>query len=173
MDELSQLIEENPDPRELKRALAVQMVLQDYRHREIQSILQVSSGFISKWTQAYEQQELKGLWLRHKGSVGYLEVEQQQAVLKWLKQKNYWDFQELQAYVDEHYGVIFQSRQSYYELFYKAGISWKKTRQKAEESFPCFIAAQKCNPKKDPELIEKKTRDYSLVGGSTSRDRIW
>ena len=41
MDELSQFIQGNPDPRELKRALAVQMVLQDYRHREIQTVLQV------------------------------------------------------------------------------------------------------------------------------------
>lgn len=158
MDELSQFIQENPDPRELKRALAVEMVLQDYRHREIQSILQVSSGFISKWTQAYEQQGVKSLWLRHKGSVGYLEVKQREAVLEWLKQKNYWDFQELQAHIDQQYGVVFQSNQSYYELFHKAGISWKKT--------------QKCNPKKDPELVEKKTGDYSLAGGSSSRDRI-
>lgn len=170
MNELSQFIQQNPDPRELKRVLAVQMVLQDYRHREIQSILQVWSGFISKWTQAYKQQGLKGLRLRHKNSVGYLEVEQQQAVLEWLKQKNYWDLQELQAHIDQHYGVIFQSSQSYYKLFYKAGIRWKKTRQKAEESFPCFIAAQKCNPKKDPELVEKKPGDYSLVGGSSSRN---
>ncbi len=43
MDELSKFIQARPDSRELKRALAVQMVLQDYRHREIQSVLQVSS----------------------------------------------------------------------------------------------------------------------------------
>jgi len=159
VEELSQFIQDNPDSRELKRALAVQMVLQEYRHWQIQNLLQVSSGFISKWTQAYEQQGVKGLRLRYKGSVGYLDAKQQQALLEWLKQKNYWDLQELQAHIDEQYGVIFQSNQSYYELFYKADISWKKT--------------QKCNPKKDPELIEKKTRDYSLVGGSTSRDRIW
>jgi len=39
MDQLSQFIQDNPDPRELKRALAVQMVRQDYRHRESQQIL--------------------------------------------------------------------------------------------------------------------------------------
>lgn len=61
MDELSQFIQNNPDSRELKRALAVLMVLQDYRHREIQSLLQVSSGFISKWTGAYERHGVKGL----------------------------------------------------------------------------------------------------------------
>lgn len=156
MDHLSQFIQDNPEPRELKRALAVQMVRQEYRHREIQQILLVSSGFISKWTQAYEQQGVQGLRLRHKGSVGYLDAGQRQAVLEWLKQKNYWDLQELEAHIDDYYGVVFQSNQSYYELFHAAGISWKKT--------------QKHNPKRDSELVEKKTRDYCLVGDTSSTD---
>lgn len=156
MEELSKFIQDNPDSRELKRALAVQMVLQDYRHWEIQSVLQVSSGCITKWAQAYEQQGAKGLRLRHKGSVGYLDTEEQQAVLEWLKQKKYWDLPELQAHIEQYYGVVFQSNQSYYELFHKAGISWKKT--------------QKRNPQKDPELVEKKTGNHSLVGGASSRN---
>ncbi len=158
MDELSQFIQDNPDPREPKRALAVQMVRQNYRHREIQQILQVCSGFISKWTQAYEQQGVEGLRLRHKGSVGYLNAEQRQAVLEWLEHKSYWDLQELQTHIGEYYGVVFQSNQSYYELFHAAGISWKKT--------------QKRNPKKDPELVEKKTGNYNLVGATSSCDWI-
>lgn len=156
MDELSQFIQDNPDPRELKRALAVQMVLQDYRHREIQSILQVSSGFISKWTQAFGQQGIEGLRLQHQGSAGYLDIGQRQAVLEWLQQKNYWNLQELQTHLDEHYGVAFKSNQSYYDLFKEAGISWKKT--------------QKSNPKKDPKLVEKKTGHYDLVGCPPSRN---
>jgi putative transposase len=151
IDQLNQFIQSNPDPRELKRGLAVQMVLQDYRHYEIQSVLQVCSGFISKWTQAYENQGVEGLRLRHKGSAGYLNAEQRQAVLEWLERKNYWNLPELQAYIDHSYGVVFQSKQSYYELFHAAGISWKKS--------------QKRNPKKDPELVEKKTADYSMARG--------
>ena len=95
MDELSQFIQGNPDPRELKRALAVQMVLQDYRHRKIQTVLQVSSGFISKWTQVFEQQGVKGLRLQHKGSTGYLDAQERLTVLEWLKQKNYWDLRKV------------------------------------------------------------------------------
>lgn len=144
MDELSQFIQGNPDPRELKRALAVQMVLQDYRHREIHCVLQVSSGFISKWTQAFKQQGVKGLQLQHKGSTGYLDDGERLAVVQWLKQKNYWNLQELQAYLENSYDVVFRSLQSYYELFHVAGISWKKT--------------QKRNPKKDPELVKKNMR---------------
>lgn len=156
MEQLSQFIQDNSDSRELKRALAVQMVLQNYRHREIQGVLQVSSGFISKWTQAFEQQGVEGLRLQHKGSTGYLDTKQRQAVLAWLEQKNYWDLQELQAYLEDSYKVVFRSLQSYYELFHQAGISWKKT--------------QKRNPKKDPELVEKKTGDCILAGGASRSD---
>ncbi len=38
MEELKAFIQSNPDPRELKRALAVKMTLQGYPHREIQDI---------------------------------------------------------------------------------------------------------------------------------------
>ena len=47
MEELDAFIESNPDPRELKRALAVCMVSEGYKHREIIKILQVSSGLIT------------------------------------------------------------------------------------------------------------------------------
>lgn len=120
------------------------MVLQDYQHREIQALLQVSSGFISKWTQAFEQHGVEGLRLQHKGSTGYLDAQERLAVLEWLKQKNYWDLQELQAYLENSYNVVFRSLQSYYELFHIAGISWNST--------------QKHNPKKDPELVKKNMR---------------
>jgi hypothetical protein len=53
-EDLTELIESNPDSRELKRAVAVQMYLSGLKHREIQGILSVSSGFISKWTQLYD-----------------------------------------------------------------------------------------------------------------------
>jgi putative transposase len=149
MDELTEFIQSNPDPRELKRALAVQMVMQEYTYYEIVDVLGVSVGFISKWRQTYEQQGVAGLSLRHQGSKGYLDSEQRQGVVKWLQQKNYWNLSELQQYVEAEYDVVFESKQSYYSLFAEAGISWKKT--------------QKCNPKADPEAVEKKTGDYGVV----------
>ena len=39
MEELTDFIQANPDPRELKRALAVQMVMQNYTHSQIAHIL--------------------------------------------------------------------------------------------------------------------------------------
>jgi len=154
LDDLNDFIDSNPDARELKRAIAVQMFLKGYKHREIGESIGVSSGFISKWTGRYEQLGVSGLKLRYSGSVGYLEPEQRQTVIHWLQRKNYWNLAELQAHVEQEYGVIFDSKQSYYTLFEQAGISWKKT--------------QKRNPKADPALVEKKTGDYGLVRGASA-----
>ena len=153
LDDLNKFIQSNPDPRELKRAVAVQMFLQSYKHCEIQTILGVSSGFISKWTRLYEQFGVSGLRLGYLGSIGYLEPEQRQAVITWLKTKNYWNLAELQGHVQDEFDVVFDSKQSYYTLFEQAGISWKKT--------------QKRNPKEDPALVQKKPGNYELVRGTS------
>ena len=141
MGELVEFIQSNPEPRELKRALAVQMVLKGYVYRQIAEILHVSDSFISKWWLVFKIKGLLGLRLSYQGSKGYLSVQQRQAVLNWLQQKNYWNLGELQQHISRTYRLKFKSRQSYYELFAVAGISWKKT--------------QKSNPKKDPELVKK------------------
>lgn len=154
MKKLTEFIQSNPDPRELKRALAVQMVMQDYTYYEIRDVLQVSVGFISKWKQNFEEQGIVGLSLKHQGSMGYLDAQQRQAVLEWLQQKNYWNLSELRQHIEDTDDVVFASNQSYYDLFKEAGISWKKT--------------QKSNPKKDPELVEKKTGDYLVVRGAST-----
>ena len=56
MDELAEFIKSNPDHRELKRSLAVQVMMQEYTYYEIRDVLGVSASFISKWRQTYEQQ---------------------------------------------------------------------------------------------------------------------
>lgn len=157
--DLKSFIDSNPDPRELKRALAVQMVQQGYLYTDIQAVLQVSLGFITKWKQGYEGDGIDGLRLGYQGRKSYLSEEQRQAVLHWLQQKQSWQLLELIEYVDQQYGVIFASKQSYYDLFHAAGISWKKT--------------QKRNPKKDPDLVEKKTGNHRLVEGTSSRVGLW
>lgn len=145
LEELIEFIRSNPDPRELKRAIAVKMWLKGYKQREIQESLLVSSGFISKWTQIYTIEGLLALKLAHKGAIGYLNIKQRKAIVEWLSTKNYWNLGELKAYVEDQYEVVFSSQQSYYELFEQAGISWKKT--------------QKCNPKTDTELVKKKQQN--------------
>ncbi len=142
MEELIAFIQENPDPRELKRALAVQMVMQNYTHGQVGDILQVSVGFVNKWKYAFLEDGITGLKLKYKGSKGYLTAVQHTTVIDWLKQKNYWHLDELKTYLEDSFGVVFESNQSYYELFKQANISWKKTQKK--------------NPNKDPDLVAKK-----------------
>lgn len=156
LEELIEFIQSNPDPRELKRAIAVKMWLKGYKHREIQESLLVSSGFISKWTQIYAIEGLSALKLAHQGAIGYLKVEQRQTIFEWLQAKKYWNLGELKAYIEEQYNVVFSSQQSYYELFKQAKISWKKT--------------QKCNPKTDRELVKKKDRTHTMARISSVRN---
>ena len=142
---LQEFIQSNPDPRELKRALVVKLSEQGLKHSQIQDALGVSSGFISKWTQHYAKNGVLGLKLSHVGSCGFLNAEQRLATLDWLKSQNSWNLCELKGHIQEQYGVTFKSRQSYYDLFHDAEISWKKT--------------QKRNPKADPEIVQKKRRN--------------
>ena len=144
-DDLHPFIRSNPDGRELQRAVAVQMALNGYKHREIMETLGVSSGFISKWTHAYQQSGVTGLKLGYVGSMGYLNPEQRERVITWLKGKNAWNLADLQTYIEQTYAVVFASKQSYDTLFQQAGIRWKKT--------------QKRNPKADPMVVPQKTRD--------------
>ncbi|MFB2772497.1 winged helix-turn-helix domain-containing protein [Pelatocladus sp. BLCC-F211] len=79
--------------------------------------------------------------LKYKGSKGYLTAVQHTTVIDWLKQKNYWHLDELKTYLEDSFGVVSESNQSYYELF-KQNISWNKTQKK--------------NPNKNPDLVAKK-----------------
>ena len=144
MELLTEFIRSNPDPRELKRALAVKMVKQNYSYQQIAEILEVSVGFISNCQRKFKVEGLEGLKLKYKGSQGYLTNQQRQEVIDWLKEKNYWQLSELQNRIEVTYGVVFASLQSYYSLFAEAGISWKKT--------------QKINPRKNPDLVKKKLK---------------
>ena len=142
MEQLLELIRGNPDPRELKRALAIQMVMQNYNYLTIANILGVSVSFISKWKYIFVEQGVTGLRLRYLGSKSYLDLAQRQIVLNWLKQRNNWHLPELKEYIEDRFGVVFCSNQSYYNLFKEANISWKKTQKK--------------NPRLDAELVAKK-----------------
>ena len=149
LDELIEFIKGKADSRELKRAIAVKLVLEEYAYPKIQSILNVSAGFISKWKTTFLSQGIEGLVLKYKGAKPLLNAREKQAILEWLKQKDYWDLQELYSYILVNYQVSFKSKQSYYDLFKEAGISWKKSQKK--------------NPNKDPELVKKKRGNHGKI----------
>jgi len=142
---LSEFIKGHPDSRELKRALAVKLALAGKPYSEITSLLGLHKSSISTWKQRFLVQGLAGIRLGYQGSKSYLSAEQKAEVTTWLKTQAYWNLDELVTYLDEHYGVVYQSKQSYYELFAQAGIAWKKS--------------QKVNPKHDVELVKAKREE--------------
>jgi putative transposase len=116
LQDLLDFINQTQDARELKRALAVKLTLQGSVQSEIMALLQVTSGFISKWKGIYQRTGASGLKLGYQGGVGYLSDEQHQAVMEWLQQKDSWQLEELQRHLWQSYQVEFRSRQSYYRL---------------------------------------------------------
>ncbi len=145
MKELDQFIESNPDSRELKRALAVRMTLQGYSHREIMKILQVCSGFISKWKEQYIIHGIEALKLGYKGSVGYLSQEEKRELFQWLNSQESLTVGELEYHIAFKYGVTYATKSSYYDLFDEGQISWKKSQKK--------------NPQKNQDLVDKKKEE--------------
>ncbi|MBC5798350.1 IS630 family transposase [Anabaena aphanizomenioides LEGE 00250] len=145
MQLLEDFIKNSQEPREIKRATAVKMLLRGYKHDEIMPILDVSSGFISTYKKAFFQKGIDGLKLKYKGSKGFLSNIQRAEVIEWLQTKEKWTLNELEYHIASKYGVTFASKQSYYEIFDAANISWKKT--------------QANNPKYNQELVGLKKKE--------------
>jgi putative transposase len=143
---LDDLIAQCRDSREVKKAYAIKMIYQGYLYDEIQSILNVSRGSITGWRQAYDRNGIEGLRLNYKGRKSYLTLSEREEVLSWLQSKNCWELGELEYKLAFEYDVVYLSKQSYYDLFSEAGISWKKTT--------------KLNPKSDPEAVAEKKKRF-------------
>lgn len=142
MNTLEKFIQSNPEPRELKRALAVQMSQRGYSYREIRDVLQVSVGFVTACRRSYEAKGVEGMKLNYWGTIGYLDTQQKQQVLDWLAQKDTWTLEEIIEHLENTYDVVYQSQQSYYALLKQAGFSWKKS--------------QPTHPDKDLAQVEEK-----------------
>ena len=87
--ELENFIASNPDPRELKRALAIRMLIEGVCRETIQKILGVSSPFISKWKINYALHGIEGLLLNHQGSRGKLKPEKRAEIIQGLTNKTH------------------------------------------------------------------------------------
>ena len=144
---LKDFIKSNPPEKEMRRALAVKLAIEGYKYRRISKILEVSVGFITKWSQAFKSGGLIALKSAYKGGKGYLTPSERQAVIQWLVEQKTWDISDLEIHLIEQYDVVFQSRQSYYQLLKEARITWQKGEQ--------------TNPRQDPEVISKKNREIA------------
>lgn len=141
---LEDFIKSNPKSAEMKRALAAKLVLEGYSYKKIKEILSVSVGFISKWINAFKVGGLTALRSQYKGKQSYLSPAERAETISWLIQQKTWDISELETYLIDQYDVVFQSRQSYYQIFKSAKISWQK--------------AEQVNPRFDAEITKKKIK---------------
>jgi putative transposase len=143
--DLQAFLEEPRDSREYRRALAVKLALQDLPYAQICAMLDVSPGFVSQQKQAYLNEGVEGLTLNYRGAKPLLDPPARQCVIAWLKASKHWSLTALQQHIQQTYEVVFQSDQSYYDLFAEAGIHYKKT--------------QPSNPKRNWEqVVAKKTK---------------
>lgn len=157
MDALQEYIQTTRDSRELKRALAVQNTLAGRPWADVAEELGVKESFISKWRARYKHGGVEALRLGYKGSAGYLQPQEKQAVMAWIHQQATWNVPQLQHHIEHTYGVRYTSQQSYYALFHEARISWKKLQDRHPKADPDAVAAKRT------ELHDKVHTEQSAI----------
>ncbi len=156
MTDLDETINQSKEVREVRRALCVKMALSDIPTSQICEVLNVSQPFVSKWRMKYEAEGASALLLGYQGSASYLKAEQRAEVLRWIGSQETIKVEEVRDYIQERYGVVYQSKQSLYELLQEAGMSYHKS--------------EKRNPKRDEEQVLEK-REEIKKKWSTTRKR--
>ncbi len=113
---------------EMKRALAVKMILFDFKTEDICALLNVSDSFVSKWKIRFENEGAEALQLNYQGGKGFLTADQRDEIIFHLRMQPHYSVEELRDYIEYHYGVVYQSKQSYYDLLKAGGLSWHRTQ---------------------------------------------
>jgi putative transposase len=127
----------------LKRALSVKMGQEGLKPQQISRILNVSEQYVSKWKGVYEAEGVNGLRLGYEGRKPYLTVEQRQEVINWINGRTSLRLEELREHLEKTYGVLYQSKQSYYDLLSEGGMSYHRS--------------EAMNPKHDEtQVLEKR-----------------
>jgi len=118
----------SPANLEMKRALAVKMILFDFKTEDICALLNVSHAFVSKWKIIFENEGAGALKVSYKGGKGFLTEDQREEIIFYLRMQPHYSVEALRDYLDTHYGVVYQSKQSYYDLLAAGGLSWHQTQ---------------------------------------------
>ena len=67
--------------------------------------------------------------MRNRGSASYLSVEQRQALEDWLGAQETIPVEEVRDEIEARYGIVYQSKQSYYDLRAASGLSYHRTEK--------------------------------------------
>src|SRR5262245_32964120 len=129
MDELTQFIEETSDVRELKRAVSMKLREGGMATEAVSEVLHVPPRTVRAWAQRYEREGVEGLRVQYRGSEGYLSVEQRQAIEDWLGAQETITVEVVRDEIEARYGIVYQSKQSYYDLMEAGGLSYHRTEK--------------------------------------------
>lgn len=143
LDQVNAFLDTTKDAREYKRAMAVKLLLLEFEPQDIAEILHVTVSFVSKWKQLWLEHGTDVFVIKYHGYQGYLTPEQRRSITEWIKTQNIWNIDDLVTFVRTTYGIEFKSRQSYYDLFAEAGITWKRAQSQHPDKDPERIAAKK------------------------------
>jgi len=142
MTSLDEIINESRDALEVKRAVCVKLALSEMPTAQISEMLNVTQQYVSKWRVRYEQEGARSLLSGYQGSESYLTNEQRAQILSWIKSHETISVAAGRDYVEENDSVVYQSKQSYYDLLQAAGLSYHKS--------------EKRNPKRDEARVLEK-----------------
>ena len=87
----------------------------------IGELLHVTPQYVRKWQGRYEREGVEALRVGYRGSESYLRGEQRQEVEEWIGTHETVTVEEVRDYIEAHYGVVYQSKQSYYEFLEARG----------------------------------------------------
>ena len=119
--------------------MSVKMGQHGFSPAQICQVLNVSPQYVSKWKGQYEAEGAAALQLGHRGSEGYLREEDRQEIVQWIGAHETVSVEAVRDYVEERYGVVYQSKQSYYALLEAGGMSDHRS--------------EKANPKRDEAQV--------------------
>ena len=145
MQDLDEIINGATDVREVKRALSVKMERSGVTPAQICQVLNVSVQYVSKWKGQYEAEGATALRLGYRGSESYLSLEQREEIVQWIGAQETLTVEAVRDYVEERYGVVYQSKQSYYDLLEAGGLSYHRS--------------EKVNPKRDEAQVRARREE--------------
>lgn len=130
MHDFDEIINEATDAREVKRAVSVKMGQQGFSPAQICQVLNVSPQYVSKWKGQYEVEGAIALRVRYRGSEGYLQAEEREVIRQWIEGQDTVSVEAVRDYIEERYGVVYHSKQSYYEVLEAGGMSYHRTEKR-------------------------------------------
>ena len=149
MHDIDEVINEATDAREVKRAVSVKMGAQGFSPAQICQVLNVSLQYVSKWKGQYEAGGGAVLRLGHRGSESYLREEERHEILQWIGSHETVSVEAVRDYVEEQYGVVSHSKQSYYDLLEMGGMRYHRSEKKNPKRDEAQVLARREEIKKN------------------------